>query len=126
MEIPLLLYLAPLFFAFEVLQLIVAERHLGVKQIEAGVDPRRAGQGPGERLAMWWSLGILLEGVWLAGLAFNSFSRVEAACLLLTTLVGFSVRNNCPFRWVLVTLTLEGAVRIGLLVSLMGRAWRMM
>jgi hypothetical protein len=117
-----LILLAPVFLVFEALQLVVAERHLGIKQIEAGLDPRTL--GPSERVAKWWSLGILGEGVWLALLAFQDFSRVHAACMLLVTLVGFSLRNNCRLRRVLVILTIEGALRIGLLVSLIGMAWR--
>jgi hypothetical protein len=38
--------------------------------------------------------------------------------------LGYSVRRNCRLSWVLVVLTLEGAIRIGLLVSLCALAWR--
>lgn len=122
MQVPPLVFLAPVFLLFEVAQLIVAERYLGVKQIEAGIDPRES--GPDESTARWWSLGILGEALWLTILACYSFSRVPAACLLLVTLVGFTLRNNCRFRWVLVLLTLEGSLRIGFMIYLMGSAWR--
>ena len=38
-----LIYFAPLFFVFEGWQLVIAERHLGIKHIESGVDPREGG-----------------------------------------------------------------------------------
>ena len=45
-------------------------------------------------------------------------------CLLAVSAVGFSLRRNSGLKWVLVILTFEGAVRVGLLVSLFGMAWR--
>jgi hypothetical protein len=38
-----LLLLTPLFLVFEVWQLVLSERYLGVKQIARGVDPRTLG-----------------------------------------------------------------------------------
>ena len=35
--------LAPLFFTFELWQLVVSERYLGIKQIARGADPRALG-----------------------------------------------------------------------------------
>jgi hypothetical protein len=121
-EPPLAVFIAPLFLVFEVAQLVVAEKLLGVKQIQVGMDPRR--QGPGEGLSAVWSAGILTEGAWLLWLLADDATRTHAACLLLVSLFGFSLRSNCTLRWVLVILTIEGALRMGLMVSMFGSAWR--
>lgn len=122
MDIPLLLYLAPLWLAFEVGQLVVAERHLGIKQIERGIDPRQ--QGPGELLSFCWSLLIVFYWVWMILMLLPKVGRTQAACMLIVSLAGYSLRRNSAFKWILVILTLEGAVRIGMIISLIGGAWR--
>lgn len=121
-EPPLAAFLAPLFLAFEIVQLVVAEKILGVKKIHAGVDPRR--EGPGEFTSALWAMFILAQGAWLLWLLADDATRVHAACLLLVSLVGFTLRSNCTLRWVLVILTVEGALRMGLMVSMLGSAWR--
>jgi hypothetical protein len=120
--LPLGATLVPVFLVFEVLQLVYAERYLGLKQIQSGIDPRQL--GPGEGIAALWSFGILAELIWLVLMLQDDASRVHAACLLLVTLCGFCARSNCGLRWVLVVLTVEGALRMGLMVSLLGMAWR--
>ena len=121
-EPPLSAFLAPVFLAFEVIQLVAAEKLLGVKQIQAGGDPR--GTGPGELGSALWSGMILAEGAWLLWLLGDEATRIHAASILLVSLVGFSLRSNCTLRWVLVVLTVEGALRMGLMVSMLGSAWR--
>ncbi len=119
---PLAVFIAPLFLVFEVVQLVVAEKLLGVKQIQQGVDPRRS--GPGETLSAAWSACIFAEAAWLLWLLSDHGTRIHAACLLLISLFGFSLRSNCTLRWVLVILTIEGALRMGMMVSMLGSAWR--
>jgi hypothetical protein len=121
-EPPLAVFIAPLFIAFEVVQLVAAEKLLGVKQIERGTDPRN--DGPGEFMSALWATAILAEGAWLIWLLADHATRVPAALLLLVSLCGFSLRSNCGLRWVLVTLTIEGALRLGLMVYMLGAAWR--
>lgn len=121
-EPPLSVFIAPLFLVFEVVQLVAAEKLLGIRQIEAGADPR--GRGPGELVSATWAGAILAEGAWLLLLLGDDDTRIHAACILLITLVGFTLRSNCTLRWVLVILTIEGALRMGLLVSMFGSAWR--
>ncbi len=121
-DLPLAVFLVPIFLVFEVTQLIYAERFLGVKQIQVGADPRRL--GPPESIAALWALCILSQGAWLLWLLFADGSRVHAACLLLVSLCGFALRGACALRWVLVILTVEGALRMGLMVSMLGSAWR--
>ena len=121
-EPSLSVFIAPLFFAFEIAQLVAAEKLLGLKQIDANVDPR--GKGPGELTSALWSGAMLAEGAWWLSLLGDDGTRVYGLCLLLVTLLGFTLRSNCTLRWVLVILTFEGAFRMGLMVSMLGSAWR--
>jgi hypothetical protein len=116
------LLLAPLFLVFEVWQLVLSERYLGIKQIARGADPRTLGLG--EITAFFWSSAILLYWMWMAALLFFPFGRVHGLGLLVITGIGFSLRRGCTLKWVLVILTFEGAVRVGLLLSLCAFVWR--
>ncbi len=120
--IPLLLWFAPLFLGFEVWQLVLAERHIGVKQIARGTDPRE--HGPGELVSFCWVLGILCYWLWMFGMIWPRFGRAEGACMLVVSLLGLSLRRQLGLRWGLVVLTLEGAIRIGMIASLLSAAWR--
>lgn len=118
----LLLLGAPLFLLFELWQLVISERYVGIKQIARNGDPRKLGLG--EFTAFCWSSAILLYWAWMFSLLFTPFSRVHGLVLLAISAGGYATRRNCGLKWVLVTLTLEGAIRIGMLLSLVGMAWR--
>ncbi len=122
MTIPSLLYLSPLFLVFECWQLVVAERHLGVKRVDGGTDPRE--HGPGELPAFIWSSAIIAYWVWMILMLIPREGRAQIACMLVVSLAGYSLRRNSPLKWILVILTLEGAIRIGMIVSLLGGVWR--
>ncbi len=117
-----LLLLAPLFLGFEVWQLVIGERYLGIKQIARNGDPRLLGLG--EFTAFCWSSTILLYWFWMVAILTVPFARIHALSLIAISLLGFSVRRNTSIKWVLVILTFEGAVRVGLLISLVALTWR--
>jgi hypothetical protein len=117
-----LLYLAPLFFVFEAWQLVIAERHLGIKNIERGVDPRE--RGPGEAVAFVWSTGIIAYWAWMLLMLMPREGRPQIVCMLVVSLLGYALRRNSPLKWILVILTLEGAIRLGMLISLLGAVWK--
>ena len=117
-----LLLVAPLFLAFEIWQLVVSERYLGIKHIARHGDPRTLGLR--EYIAFCWSAVLFAYWAWMLSLLFTRFSRVHGLCLLAVSVLGFALRRNSGLKWVLVILTFEGAVRVGLLVSLIGLAWR--
>ncbi len=119
---PAAAFLAPAFVVFEIAQLVYAERFLGVKQIQSGGDPREL--GPPEPVALLWVVMICAQNAWLLWLLSEGPTRIHAACLLLVSLCGFALRGGCALRWVLVILTVEGALRLGLMVSMFGAAWR--
>ncbi len=116
------LLLAPLFLIFEVWQLYIGERYLGIKQIARSADPRELGLG--ELTAFFWGGGLILYWLWMLALLTFSLGRVHGFCLLAIIGLGFGLRRNCRLQWILVILTVEGAIRIGLLVSLCALAWR--
>lgn len=120
--VTLLFLLAPLFLAFELWQLVIAERYVGIKQIERGTDPRELGLG--EITAAFWSLTLLAYWVWMVLMLFQPWGQLQVLMLLGVSGLGFMVRRGCGLKWVLVTLTFEGAIRIGMLLSLCVLAWR--
>lgn len=117
-----LVFLTPVWFVLEIVQLVVSERFLGVKQIVADADPRQL--GPREVQAFVWSAGILLYWLWFVAMLFQSTGRAAVVAMIVITLVGFSIRRNCRLKWVLVALTFEGALRIGMLLYLGALIWR--
>ncbi len=117
-----LLYLSPLCLVFEAWQLFVAERYLGIKHIEKGIDPRRL--GPGEPIAFAWSTAIFAYWLWMILMLIPASGRIQIICMLGVSLLGYSLRRNAGLRWILVILTLEGAIRIGMIISLLGDFWR--
>lgn len=118
----LLFAFAPVFLAFELWQLVIAERYLGLKHIARGTDPRELGIG--ELTAACWSLALLAYWAWMMLMLFQPLGRFQFLMLLVVAGLGFVIRRGCGLKWVLVILTFEGSVRIGMLFSLCALAWR--
>lgn len=114
--------LAPLFFAFELWQLFIGERYLGIRRIHANVDPRELPMG--QATAMVWGGGLLIYFVWMTSLLLHPVGRAQGIVLLATSVVGYALRAATPLKWTLVILTFEGSVRIGMLLSLGITTWR--
>jgi hypothetical protein len=114
--------LAPVFLLFELGQLYVGERYLGIKQIRVNADPREL---PMPRwLAAVWAGGLICYGLWMLLLLAHPTSRTQGVIMLVTTLAGYGIRSTTSLKWTLVALTFEGAIRIGMLITLLGLAWR--
>ncbi len=122
MPFPLPVLFAPGLLAFEFLHLVLAERYLGIKQIERGVDPQNTPMSEG--VAFGWSLAIALSWLWMLTLLVTGFGRAQVTCMLVASLAGYALRRVCAMKWVLVILTIEGALRIGMLISLILTAWK--
>ncbi len=118
----LLLWLAPVFLVFEVVQLVASERYLGVKQIARNGDPRELAIS--EVASFAWIATLFAYWLWMIALAAAPFSRLHALTLLAVSLLGFLLRRNTTIKWTLVILTFEGAIRVGLLVSVIVILWR--
>jgi hypothetical protein len=117
----ILALLAPLFLVFELWQLVMSERYVGIKQIARGSNPRE--MGPSEVIACFWSSCILLYGVWMVSLLATSNVRIYGLILIGVTAVGYSIRRNCGLKWILVVLTFEGSARVAALAPLSVAVW---
>ena len=117
-----LLAAAPFFLLFEIWQLVLSERYLGMKQIARGADPRTLGLR--ETTAFFWSTLLIGYWLWMLALLFAPVGRTHGGGLLLIWMLGFSLRRGARFKWVLVILTFEGAIRIAILFSLCTILWR--
>jgi hypothetical protein len=116
--------LAPLFFAFEIWQLVLSERYMGIKQIKVNADPREL------PMAGWvaavWAGGLLLYLGWMFALLLHPVGRAQGFVLLAVTGLGYALRSASGLKWVLVILTFEGSIRIGMLISLFASTWKRM
>lgn len=112
------MYLVPLWIAFELWQLVIAERYVGVKQVRAGLDPRQMTMT--ERRAFAWSALLFVYWLWMGFVLGTGVGRVQAICLIATSAIGFTLRRISPLKAVIVILTFEGAIRLGMLLSLGG------
>lgn len=117
-----LLLLAPVFLVFEVWQLVLSERYLGIKQIARGADPRALGLS--EAAAFCWCAALFGYWAWMTLLLFVPFVRVHGLGLILIFIAGYTIRRGASMKWILVILTFEGAIRVGLLLSLCAMVWR--
>jgi hypothetical protein len=117
-----LVLLAPIFLGLELWQLFLSERYLGLKQIRVNADPREL------PMANWtatlWAAGLIGYFLWMPTLLLHSVGRAQGIILLIVTGLGYALRSTCGLKWILVILTFEGAIRIGMLLSLLGMAWR--
>jgi len=114
--------LAPLFLLFELWQLVISERYLGIKQIRLNADPRELPMKTW--LAAGWSAGIVVYVLWMFTLLLHPVGRAQGLVLLIVTALGYAFRASSSLKWTLVILTFEGSVRVGMLLSLVGTAWR--
>jgi hypothetical protein len=114
--------LAPLFLALELWQLVVSERYLGIKQIRVNADPRELPMA--SWMATVWAGGLISYYIWMSTLLLHPVGRAQGVVLILVTTVGYMLRSTCGLKWVLVILTFEGSIRIGMLVSLVAQSWR--
>jgi hypothetical protein len=79
--------------------------------------------GPDEVISCLWTSSILLYSFWMVALLATPDVRGYGILLLAVTAVGYSIRRNCGLKWILVTLTFEGAFRVSILSFLSVAAW---
>ncbi len=114
--------LAPLFLALEAWQLYLGERYLGVKQIRINADPRALPMAPW--VSALWGGGLLVYYTWMFSLLVHPVGRAQGVVLIAVTALGYALRSASSLKWVLVILTFEGSIRIGMLISLFASTWR--
>lgn len=114
--------LAPLFLAFELWQLVVSERYLGIKQIRVNADPRELPMATW--MATTWAGGLIVYYLWMLTLLLHPVGRAQGIVLIIVTGLGYLIRSTCGLKWVLVVLTFESSIRVGMLVSFIAQSWR--
>lgn len=108
--------LAPLFALFEIAQLFVAMRYIGVEQIRKGVHPlEEQPRGPAVLSAVWvgWIIASYLYQVAL--LCQPRLTGLPALLMIGVTLAGFVLRRSLGLKWALVIMSVEGSARAGFL-----------
>ncbi|MDB4474445.1 hypothetical protein N9023_05505 [Opitutaceae bacterium] len=121
-SVPVIAFVAPIFLVLELVQLVMCERLVGIKQIERGTDPR--GRGPREPIAAAWTIFLTTYWLWMGMMLVPPFARAHVVVLIAVSIIGYAMRRNVGLKWILVILTFEGAIRIGMLIALIGRMWR--
>ena len=114
----LLINLVPFFILGEAVQLFVAERYIGVRQLRAGRHPLEAEDIlPAWATALWIAF-IIATGGYLALLLTSSATRFHGALMLAVTALFGMLRRVNGLKWTLVLLTIEGALRMGLMFQM--------
>lgn len=111
----LLATLTPLMIVFELLQLYFAERYIGIAQIRAGRHPLDFPPSNANQIAFAWLAGIAVLWIYMILLLTSDYTRLQGAIMLAISLFGTLSRRSLGFKWALVILTVEGAVRVGLM-----------
>ena len=112
----------PLQLAFVVLpaelaQLVLAERRIGVRQLRAGLDPREEAAPPAYLGWSWLALAATVQQYPVV-LLTDGATRFFGLLMLLIGVVGFDLRRRGGLRWALVVFTIEGALRIGVMIQM--------
>jgi len=115
----LLIYLAPLVMLIDIAQLLVAERYIGVKQIRSGVHPLESAKQPPVWAIIIWLTGLVILWFYMALLIFDPRGTLQGGLMFLVSLAGFGLRRVAGLKWALVLMTIETAVRLGLMANLM-------
>lgn len=114
-----LIYLAPLIMLIDITQLLVAERFIGVKQIRSGEHPLERDRRPPTWAILLWLSGLGVLWLYMLLLVFDPHGGLQGGLMLLVSLAGFALRRVAGLKWALVLMTIETAVRLGLLANLM-------
>lgn len=115
----LLIYLAPVFICFELFQLLVAERYIGVKRIREGVHPLDAKQRLPEWMAAMWVIGRILTWLYLILLVFDPRAGLQGFIMIVVTILATGLRRALGLKWALVIMTIEGSIRMGMLANIL-------
>lgn len=111
------LQLACLVVPLELAHLVLAERRIGVRQIRAGIDPREA-HPPANYIGWLWLALVAATQAYPVLLLLDGETRVFGLVMLLFGVVGFELRRWGGPRRALVILTIEGALRIGVIINM--------
>lgn len=95
-----------IWLVFELTQLVASERAL-------------RGAWPGEVTACAWSLALALYYAWMLAMFAWADNRSPWALMLAVSSAGFLARRAAARERIFTMLTLEGAIRVGILLALL-------
>jgi hypothetical protein len=95
-----------------------------ITQIKVNADPHELPMAGW--MAALWAGWLLLYLAWMFALLLHPVGRPQGMVLLAVSAIGYALRSASGLKWVLVILTFEGSIRIGMLVSLFASTWRRM
>jgi hypothetical protein len=103
-----------LFLLFEIAQVILLERYIGIRTLKADIDPRELPLPTW--VAVLWILCAKFYVLWMILLLFERALALPASVMLAATLAGLVARRAYGLRGALVILTFEVAIRVGMLL----------
>jgi hypothetical protein len=117
-------WIALIFMVFEVAQLVLALRFIGIEQIRRNQHPLDAPSPHSFWFSATWVTAILADYAFQATLLLMPLPLLEprewvryikaaAFLMIFASFVGFVVRRRCGVKWGLVVMTFEGALRLG-------------
>ena len=109
--------LAFLFLAFELTQVVVLERYIGIRTLRQDLDPRDLPVP--SWAALTWIVLTKLYLIWMVLLAFEPSLLLPALVMIGVTLAGLIARRSYGLRGALVILTFETALRVGMLLVIL-------
>ncbi len=107
--------ISPLFAVFEVVQLFVAQRYIGIEQIRRNAHPLDVVAAPTPWFSGLWLVCLGLDYLYQGGLLLMPEVGIKfaAVLMLMVSAAGFALRRVCGLRWGLVVMTPECAARAG-------------
>ncbi|MGE9296087.1 MAG: hypothetical protein ACQKBV_07370 [Puniceicoccales bacterium] len=114
-----LILIAPLFMVFDIAQLLVAERYIGIKQIRTGLHPLEMDKRPPDWVVGIWVIGLAALWLYMIALVFDPRAGLHGGIMLAVSLASFALRRVMGLKAALVLMTIETAIRLGMLANLM-------
>ncbi|GHC02533.1 hypothetical protein [Cerasicoccus arenae] len=115
----LLIYLVPFIMLIDIAQLLVAERFIGMKQIRSGQHPLESDRRPPNWAIAIWITGLCILWLYMILLVFDPRGALQGGLMFFVSLSGFALRRMAGLKWALVLMTIETAIRLGLLANML-------
>lgn len=101
------------------LQLIVVERYIGIKQIRSGEHPlERKATLPGWLITLW-IVWIVVYWAYMAALLFSEWGNLQGLIMLVVSIIGGLLRRALGLKWALVIMTVVSSIRMGLMANML-------
>ncbi|WP_309387556.1 hypothetical protein [Cerasicoccus frondis] len=103
----------------DIAQLLLTERFIGVKQIRKNTHPLDSDRVPPSWVILLWMFGLAIMWIYMALLVIDPRGGLQGALMLMVSVGGFILRRVAGLKWALVLMTIETAIRLGLLANML-------